>query len=425
MNGLTKQQERAGHGIRLRDLLRSTQIRGIMLVVLATGFCLTLAALWTITRYANNNLELLGRTLAYNLEAPLVFNDAVAVQSILDTLATQEDLSYVRVQNADGTELGQSRNDTPVAVFMDHIANLLLEQPLHMQVTHAGEVVGALELRMQGRVLVQFLLAGGGLILLWLVLGVLMAACVSARLQQRISRPLDVLSEATRQITWSRNFAGRVPNSPILEFNELTKDINKLVAQVQQWHELVLHEKAELEHRADHDALTGLANRSRFEVAMQKALLHAMRQRGHFALLFLDCDGFKSINDSFGHAAGDQVLKKIAKRLQNSLRDDDQIIRLGGDEFAVVIGSIRSEQDVVRVAEKILVRMAAPIFLENAVLIDLTISIGIALYPQHGDNTQTLSKAADQAMYQAKRQRLGYALPEPGQAHMAAAGSVM
>ncbi|EHQ51711.1 diguanylate cyclase [Ectothiorhodospira sp. PHS-1] len=156
-----------------------------------------------------------------------------------------------------------------------------------------------------------------------------------------------------------------------------------------------------IRYMALHDSLTGLANR----VLLQDRVLHALeqsrRQGTHFALLFLDLDEFKPINDRFGHEAGDLLLREVARRLEGSVRAVDTVARLGGDEFVILLESVPDAALPCAVAEKLLSVLSRPFTLQG-VECTVTCSIGISIYPMHGEHYDTLMRHADQALYQAK-----------------------
>ncbi len=156
-----------------------------------------------------------------------------------------------------------------------------------------------------------------------------------------------------------------------------------------------------LQYLATHDLLTELPNRFLFTDRLKQALAKAQRSGQSLAILFLDLDGFKNVNDTFGHMKGDALLKEVSQRLYSCVRKSDTLARLGGDEFAYLIEDIKDIQDVTRISHKILVSLANPFSLDGNPII-LTASIGISLFPQDGDNTEALLIKADSAMYQAK-----------------------
>jgi diguanylate cyclase (GGDEF)-like protein len=158
-----------------------------------------------------------------------------------------------------------------------------------------------------------------------------------------------------------------------------------------------------LAYLAHYDVLTELPNRTLFRDRMTRAFAHAQRYGHSIALLFLDLDHFKSINDTLGHDAGDQLLKTVARRLESCVRKNDTIARLGGDEFTIVLEDVSSADDIASVAQKILDTMSRSFALDSHEVF-VTVSIGIAFYPSCGLDPVTLIKNADTALYAAKEQ---------------------
>ena len=156
-----------------------------------------------------------------------------------------------------------------------------------------------------------------------------------------------------------------------------------------------------LEHQAYHDSLTNLPNRNLFLDRLDQALKVAARDNTMVAVLFMDLDNFKEINDSLGHAAGDQVLTNIASKLQQTLRDLDTIARLGGDEFTLIVSTFNDTQHIHAVVLRIFALLQQPIFIEKHEIY-ITSSIGISIYPNDGETSETLLRNADAAMYKAK-----------------------
>jgi diguanylate cyclase (GGDEF)-like protein/PAS domain S-box-containing protein len=169
----------------------------------------------------------------------------------------------------------------------------------------------------------------------------------------------------------------------------------------------------QIKNLAYHDALTGLPNRLLFTDRLSLAVSQAARHHGHLAVLFLDMDRFKVINDSLGHSLGDRLLQGVAERLMACVREADTVARLGGDEFTLLLPGIAHPADVARVAEKILEALKGPFKLEGRELY-CTASMGISLFPEDGADAETLVKNADTAMYRAKEQgRDNYQLYTP------------
>jgi diguanylate cyclase (GGDEF)-like protein/PAS domain S-box-containing protein/hemerythrin-like metal-binding protein len=168
-----------------------------------------------------------------------------------------------------------------------------------------------------------------------------------------------------------------------------------------------ISQRKEIERRisflAQHDRLTELPNRDLFLDRFSGSISRARRKRKLLALFFLDLDGFKAVNDNYGHEAGDTVLKVVAKRLLACVRDVDTVARLGGDEFAIVFDEIENPMDVAPVAEKVIQQLSEPIVLKDKSKCSIGVSIGIAVYPENGTEIDRLMSAADDAMYSSKR----------------------
>ncbi len=163
------------------------------------------------------------------------------------------------------------------------------------------------------------------------------------------------------------------------------------------------HSELRITQLAHYDTLTGLPNRVLFTHTLDEALRQA-RDRVHaLAVLFLDLDGFKKVNDTLGHDAGDRLLTVVAERLRAAVRADDTVARLAGDEFTVILPVITAPEQAASVARKLLQGVAAPIALDEQV-VQVSASIGISLYPAGGETAHSLLKSADAAMYRAKRQ---------------------
>ncbi|GEO82860.1 sensor domain-containing protein [Pararhodospirillum oryzae] len=157
-----------------------------------------------------------------------------------------------------------------------------------------------------------------------------------------------------------------------------------------------------IRHQANYDSLTALANRALFHDRLANAVAVALRSGWVLALLYIDLDGFKRINDTLGHAAGDQVLSETARRLLACARDSDTVARLGGDEFTLILTDLVDADDAQRVAQRVLVSLAAPFDVKGQVA-RISASVGIALLPMHALDAEHLLSRADKAMYQAKR----------------------
>jgi len=165
---------------------------------------------------------------------------------------------------------------------------------------------------------------------------------------------------------------------------------------------LIEESQKRYEHLAYHDPLTGLPNRLLFEDRLKHALAHAKRNGGALALLFVDLDRFKDVNDSLGHYYGDELLIKIARRLQKRVRADDTLARLGGDEFVLLMESLSENTEAAGIAQTIIELISQPVQLREGHVVAVGASIGISIFPKDADDAMTLIRNADSAMYRAK-----------------------
>ena len=157
-----------------------------------------------------------------------------------------------------------------------------------------------------------------------------------------------------------------------------------------------------LESMAMHDALTGLPNRRLLMDRLSLTIAHANRNNHTMAVMFLDLDGFKQVNDSLGHDVGDTLLRMVADRLVDVVREEDTVARLGGDEFVIALWESSHDEGLATLVLKVVVAISQPYVIQGHT-VNITTSIGVGIYPRHGENAETLIKSADQALYEAKR----------------------
>lgn len=181
----------------------------------------------------------------------------------------------------------------------------------------------------------------------------------------------------------------------------LEESLRNTTQELSQTNQELRESQTRLYYLANHDPLTGLPNRQLFQEKLQQSIEWAASGSRMVALLFIDLDGFKQVNDSLGHSVGDQLLKSVAKRLIASLRASDTVARLGGDEFTVILTTVPGQPEVERVAQKMIDTLGLPYSL-NGQLVQVSASVGIAIYPIHSDTPERLLLGADEAMYEAK-----------------------
>jgi len=393
----------------LLSVLRQGHIGMALGGVAIVGVSLVLPAAIALHVAAEHDLNLAARAMRYTTEAAVVFKDRDAAREALMSIATAGDVAEAAVYDRDGALLADWRknSDTLFARMSEAAAAVLGESAATIPVVHEGETVGHIRLRGSGQTLLGFLIAGAAGIAACQALLVLGALYLSRRILGRIARPLAALTRIADTVRHQRGSGHRVPAAEIAELNALAETFNALFDELDAWEASARREHAQLAHKAQHDSLTGLPNRAVFEERLNHALAEADRSGTSVAVLFMDSNGFKQINDRLGHAVGDAVLVNIAERVRELLREEDLVARLGGDEFAVLLLSVRTIVDVQHIADAIAKNVLRPMLLPGGERIATSLSIGIALYPQHAGDAGALLQSADAAMYRAKRSRRG------------------
>ena len=242
---------------------------------------------------------------------------------------------------------------------------------------------------------------------LWMFTGLCLSLVIAGfyALERMIIRPVTLVAQALKAESES------LEGTNLADYG--THETRSLVDAFITMRKQVQARQTALEYHALHDPLTSLANRNRLTEHLIQSIKIAARDNSSLALLMLDLDHFKDVNDTLGHPVGDQLLVEVGRRLSGLLRNADTIARLGGDEFAILLPTA-SELNAIRIAEKIADALAYPFCLENRQLYT-SASVGITVYPQHGADARTLIQRADIAMYQAKNNKSKLALYDSDQ----------
>ncbi|WP_346826949.1 diguanylate cyclase domain-containing protein [Serratia inhibens] len=402
-------KNRSGHSRPTLGRVLQRANLGLALIAVGTaGIFLTLVALFALRAYANHNLHLIARSISYTVEAAVVFGDRPYIREAMVLIASKEEVSEAKILDNSGNVLASWHRpkDGPLHGLEQIVAHWALPEPVVLPITHEGKQVGKVWLSGNGGSLLRFLLRGILGMIACLVLSTLCALVLSRRMLLGIVSSLDDIAKVAHAVRRDRTFGLRVPSAPIAELHELSNDFNGLLDELEAWQAHLKQENDSLTHRATHDSLTGLPNRAFFEGRLSRAL-GDIEPTEKLAVLFIDGDRFKEVNDSYGHAAGDAVLTTIAGRIRAQLRESDLVARLGGDEFAVLLAPVHSTEDVLQIADNIIDCMTQPVILPNDEAVTTSLSIGIALYPEHALTPQGLLHEADDAMYQAKHRYNG------------------
>jgi diguanylate cyclase (GGDEF)-like protein len=388
------------------------------LTVLGVALLLSILALGAITFYAVRDQQLrsvdeASMLLADNLAPTLAFQDAQAAAQLLKSFSGRGDLLELQVWSPGGRAFAQWK--APLAASLPWrggVASTLVDGDgiqLVRKVELQGEVVGWLvwhESFAALRATLLRLALGAALVLLLALLG---AGLLLSWWQRRALRPLLTLGKLAEHVAATQDYALRAPVVRRDEVGRLAMRFNDMLRRIEVWH-ADLHQQlrqeqhagSQMRQLAHRDQLTGLPNRLSFEVELERQLVEVHLAQQRLALLFIDLDQFKQVNDTLGHAAGDEVLVEMAARMGRVLRSHDTLCRLGGDEFALLVPQVQDPVQVMQLAERLIAAVREPLLIRGQ-RVPVGASVGMAFSPDHALDAQALLAAADEAMYAAKR----------------------
>jgi diguanylate cyclase (GGDEF)-like protein len=360
--------------------------------------------------------------IGFNTVAALTFSDPEAALDTLSSLKNEADIVGAALFSHQGRLFAHYQRGTenvpPHVPEQDSgiiNGNLFVVSPIVFGGERIGSIMLISDLRSWKHRQLRELAIGAGVFSLSLFVAMLL----SSRLQRLVSEPILKLAGTARRVSESQDYSLRAEKLSSDEIGALVDDFNGMLRQIQlrdielQKARNELEEKVhvrtqelteltrQLEHQAYHDTLTGLSNRVTFDDHLRLATAQAKRDGRRIAVMFLDLDRFKVINDTLGHAVGDKLLVQVAQRLKACLRNSDTLARLGGDEFAVLLPQTREGTGAADVAMKITAAIAEPLQVDGYSL-HVTTSIGISLFPEDGNRAETIVKNADTAMYRSK-----------------------
>ncbi|MDE3101760.1 MAG: EAL domain-containing protein [Chloroflexota bacterium] len=287
-----------------------------------------------------------------------------------------------------------------LGLAVGYVTDQLLLRPVHVDLASGGRAASADQLVV-------------ALVLGLIALLVPAIAFFAYRSADGLTRPLRELVQAAQRIQAGDLSARIEPRAPH-EIGALEAAFDTMVHALEQREQSNRELVAELQVQALNDPLTSLPNRLLFQDRLRQQVYFSSRQAARFAVFVMDLDGFKEVNDTFGHQTGDRLLVTVGERLRTTLRESDTVARFGGDEFALLVPTADSEEKAVTAARRIQKALEAPFGLDGF-LLNVEASIGITMFPEHGEDPQTLVKRADAAMYVAKRTKSGAAIYQPSE----------
>ena len=384
----------------LRSILNRTQLLILLSIILIGGSAISFISFYSLDRYSSKNSLLIADTVRHRVDAALVFHDVKEIQEAILQISQGQEFNKIQVLDQNEQLLAQVdlRANQPESWF----EQLLFKnaKPVSVDITHHDTVVGWVRVYGSSKSMLSFAAQVFAVMIATLLLILICIAALTYRAYHRIMWSFDRVNHTANLIKQQRAFNLRMPTDVFDELNQLGLTFNDLLIELDAWHHDIKHENSRLAHQARHDDLTGLANRAYFEEYLAR-LYEQIDQRDKVALFFIDGDGFKGVNDTYGHQAGDLVLIEMARRLSQYLRQHDFMARLGGDEFAVILPNISSVEHVLLVVQNVLNATHEPIYLPNGQSIYFSFSVGVAMSIDAGTPEQLIYQA-DQAMYSAK-----------------------
>ena len=400
----------------------------LMTIILLTSgvvLCLTSAAfiineMKAFRRTISEELLSLADIIGNNSSAAIMFNDKKAAQETLNSISANPRVFAAQIvtkegvfveylaPGADRSRLNIGAGETPAdglpaeatgdtGALWDLGREIHIWKRIVVDGTHIGAV--AIQPNMQG--LIKKLNLFFAIVAAVLLTAFLIAYFMSMKLQGLISAPVMRLAETMKKVSEEKNYSLRTEKTSKDEIGSLIDRFNEMLSEIEERDEALRQNQDNLQRLAHFDSLTRLPNRALYYDRMGQALLHATRTTQNVAVMFIDLDRFKDINDTSGHRVGDLLLKDVGERLQKIVRASDTVARMGGDEFTILLPNVEDPDNTAQVAQKI-VKNISEVYQVEGKEIYITASVGITIFPGDGQTVDELLKNADTAMYHAK-----------------------
>ncbi len=404
-----------------KKILTANVLTCTLALVLAGAAFLGIEAL-SVKNMLERDLATQAEVIASNISATLAFNDASAAGATLHSLQSKSNITNALILTSNNQILAAYTNDKTTAariILPDgsqltegaSIGRVLSEATVtELLNSHEGvrqavivdnEMIGSVVLFSDLSPVHQRLADYTRNALLVMLLAAGVAYLLSTRLAERISRPIHNLADTMLKVSSAKDFSLRAEKDGDDEVGTLIEQFNSMLAQIGERDQLLLQRGEILQQMAHFDTLTGLPNRLLIVDRLGQAITHAAASGEKVAVIFVDLDHFKDINDSLGHRVGDLLLKEVGVRLKESIRGSDNVGRLGGDEFVIFLSESKVIENVVIMVQRLLDGFNKPFLLEGKELF-VTASLGVTFFPMDGETVEDLLKNADTAMYSVK-----------------------
>lgn len=386
----------------IRNKLRKISTINSAVILLLCWLLLSSTSLIFIKNYEKCNLDLIGSTLSTTLTAATVFADSYDARNKIERFGNEGMYDSAKLVTRDNIVLAKwNAQREQTGWFSRLLREWIYLKPLNVDIIHADVVVGTLTLEGTVTGAVSFLQYSFMILSVGMLCVLIISLMLSEFLHRGIIASLRTITSSIHYVIHSGDFSLRIPGGPIREFQLFSDDLNSLLMEMQSLKASLLRDNRSLAAKALSDPLTGLANRSAFSARLTQRL-DQPQEHERFALLFLDGDRFKSINDNWGHAAGDEVLKAIGSRLLSLASEQDLVARLGGDEFAMLVSSRTSEAQLQQLMQRIDDTIGEHILIAEGMPVTTSVTIGYA-WSQPDDTVESILERADMNMYKNKR----------------------
>ncbi len=394
---------------RLLDLPIEKKLR-YSSIFITTIIILFLGAVFLITEYTRYKAEIESdlknnsRIIAENISGALIFEDLTTANEILNTLKAKSNIIYAAVFNKENQLFTAYKVDKDYNFVYDQSDTIYWENNsvlIRTPVLQKGENLGNILLvytQNEFKSYINFIMM---LTLGSILISIFIANLLFRKIHHLMIKPLLYLTDAMQKVTHEKDFNIEIKNESPDEIGILSRGFNKMISQIKEDLDHRTTVEDELKNLAMFDQLTKLPNRHYFHEHLESTIQRHKRKKEHFALLFLDLDGFKNINDTLGHDYGDLLLQEIASRLSGCIRESDFVARLGGDEFTIVLENVEKVEDIEHIADQIIYAISKEIDLDGTKAY-VSGSIGISRYLIDSDCANLLMQYADLAMYHAK-----------------------
>lgn len=394
------------------DKQRMLILQACSIVLITSMFCFLAYSFYSINEESRARLSALVDVIGADMTAHMTLSDSRAVTESLAVIKADSSIKQVFVLNRQDQVIAYYHQNTGVPPNelrqgLKSLRSEIREQLFELSpgvestVIRDGVRLGTVLIEQSEHIIIDKISDATVISAIILLFALGLSYFLAGRFQRIVTEPVTAMAAVMREVSYTKDYSKRVPSFNTDEINQLAKSFNEMLSEIERRDEDLLDRQDQLHHMANFDSLTGLPNRALFNDRLEQALRRAARTGEKLAVLFIDLDDFKIINDTHGHRTGDQLLLEATARLAAVTRAGDTLARLGGDEFTIILQDIKTAETALSVARKHMENLFRHYLVDNRQLF-VSASIGVAIYPEHGTTVETLVRNADAAMYLAK-----------------------